>query len=46
MTFSSGLISLLALLRELMETLTVTSLLKDIVKGTDEQPVKEVWEAL
>lgn len=38
----SGLINLLEWLTELRETLKFTSLLKDMIKGTDEQPDKDI----
>ena len=42
MTPSTNLISLLEQLIELKETLTFTSLLKDIIKGMDEHPNEEI----
>lgn len=45
MTPSSGSINLLAHLIEFTETLTFASLLRDIIRDTEEQPVKEIHKA-
>ena len=45
MTPSLGLVNLLEQLTELRETLTFTSLLRDVIKYTDEQPDKEIHKA-
>ena len=42
MTSSSGFINLLEQLTELKETVTFTSLLKDMIKDTDEQSDEEI----
>ena len=45
MTSSSGFINLLEQLTELKETVTFTSLLKDVVKDTDEEPDGDIRTA-
>lgn len=42
MTSSSGFINLLEQLTELKETVTFTSLLKDMIKDTDEEPNEDI----